>query len=191
MVYFSVIIIHITNYIFFGYFPYLCIFVLCTICNYVVSIKCIVLDKKSVSNGIPCASLLFSWTSHHQLELDGAGSLVNHFYFLTDRNITRVMFLRSSQTLTVWKFTSVASVMFSGSNSVRIKWRGDLKKYHKRGKCDISGSIPQSKVPRRGTDLQQRSEQLVTLKQHRQRSSSQLFLQGIIHHGGVHWIRRV
>ena len=77
-------------------------------------------NKTPVSNGIPCASLLFPWTSHHQLELDGTGSLVSQFYFLTDRNITRVIFLKSSQTLTVVKFTSVACVIFSGSNSVRI-----------------------------------------------------------------------
>ena len=67
---------------------------------------------------------------------------------------------------------------------------GDLKKYHKCGKCDIYGSIPKFKVPRRWTDLQQRSEQLVTPKHHQQQSSSQGSLQGIIHHGDVHWRSR-
>ena len=96
--------------------------------------------NKSVSNRIPCASLLFSWTPQPQLGLDG--SWVSHLYFLTDRNITsvaRVMFLRSSQTRTIGKFTSVASVTFSGSQSIKRKWKGDLQKYLG---DDISGSAP-------------------------------------------------
>ena len=96
--------------------------------------------NKLVSNRILCASLLFSWTSQPQLRLDG--SWVSHLYFLTDINITlvaRVMFLRSSTTLTVGKFTSVASVTFSGSKSVKRKWKGDLQKYLG---YYISGSAP-------------------------------------------------
>ena len=99
-------------------------------------------QNKSVSNRIPCASRFFSWTSQHQLELDGTGSWVSHFYFLTDRNIksvASVIFLRSSQTLTVGKFTSVASVTFSGSNSVKRNEKGDLQKYLENY---ISGSVP-------------------------------------------------
>ena len=49
------------------------------------------------------------------------------------------MFLRSSQTRTVGKFTSVASVTFSGSQSIKRKWKGDLQKYLG---DDISGSAP-------------------------------------------------
>ena len=96
--------------------------------------------NKLVSNRIPCVSFLFSWTSQPQLGLDG--SWVSHLYFLTDRNITsvaRVMFLRSSQTLTVGKVTSVASVTFSGSKSVKRKWKGELQKYLE---YDISGFVP-------------------------------------------------
>ena len=50
-----------------------------------------------------------------------------------------VIFLRSSQTLTVGKYPSVASVTFSGSNSVKINEKGDLQKYLGN---DISGSVP-------------------------------------------------
>ena len=121
--------------------------------------------NKSVSNRIPCASLLFSWTSQPQLGLDG--SWVSHLYFLTDRNITsvsRVMFLRSSQIRTVGKFTSVASVTFSGSQSIKRKWKGDLQKYLG---DDISGSAPTTqKGPRRGTFLQPRSSPLVPPTHH-------------------------
>ena len=49
------------------------------------------------------------------------------------------MFLRSSQIRTVGKFTSVASVTFSGSQSIKRKWKGDLQKYLG---DDISGSAP-------------------------------------------------
>ena len=81
--------------------------------------------NKSVSNRIPCASLLFSWTSQPQLGLDG--SWVSHLYFSD-----------------WWKHHKCVK-----SDVSKIQPNTDYWKIHKCGKCDIFWiSVNQEKMKR-------------------------------------------